>query len=151
MAGHTTVRDRGWNRIMRELQVAKVTEVVIGIQQGSQNSDGVDIAEYAAANEFGTSRIPERSFMRSTFDENVQEIKREMDSTYGNVLAGSMTIRGALATLGMKHQTDVQLKINSNIQPANSPYTIAQKGSSRTLIDTAAMRNSVKYIIRAVR
>lgn len=146
---HTTDRDLGLRRFIRELQTARVTEVVIGVQEGAEN-DGQSIAEYAAYNEFGTENIPERSFMRSTFDENVAELRQDMDRRYGQVLQGTMTVRTALGLVGLKHQDQIKSKISSNIPPPNSPVTIANKGSSRTLIDTGAMKNSIHYIIRAV-
>lgn len=150
MARHTTDRDLGLQRITRELQRARVTEVVIGVQEGSVNGNE-SIAQYAMFNEYGTSRTPARSFMRSTFDAKVAELRQDMDARYGQMLAGEMTVRKALGLVGLKHQDDIQTKIGSNIQPANSPYTISQKGSSRTLIDTGAMKNSIRYIVRAVR
>jgi hypothetical protein len=150
MARHTTDRDLGLRRITRELHRARVTEVVVGIQQGTM-ADGEFVATYAAANEYGTSKIPARSFMRSTFDSDVGELRRDMDYGYQQMLAGTMTTRTALGYVGLKHQTAIKAKIGSNIQPANSPYTIARKGSSRTLIDKAFMINGVQYIVRAVR
>ena len=149
MASRTTDRDLGLKRFIRELQVAKVTEVVVGVQQGA-NNDGQQIAEYAAYNEFGTENIPERSFMRSAFDENLAEIRRDMNSQCGRVQAGQITMRTALGLVGLRHQDQIKNKIDTNIPPPNSPVTIALKGSSHTLIDTGAMKNSIHYIMRAV-
>jgi hypothetical protein len=148
---HTTDRDLGLKRFIRELQKAKVTEVVVGVQEGSKNADGESIAEYATHNEFGTEKIPERSFMRSTFDEHVNDLSAEMDRRYSQVVAGTITVYKALGYVGMYHQKQIKAKIGSNIQPPNAPSTIAAKGSSRTLIDEAAMINSVHYLIRPVR
>ena len=149
MASRTTDRDLGLKRFIRELQAAKVTEVVVGVQQGADN-DGQQIAEYAAYNEFGTDSIPERSFMRSAFDENLAELRQDMDAQYGRVQAGQITVRTALGLVGLRHQDQIKNKIDTNIPPPNSPVTIAKKGSSHTLIDTGAMKNSIHYIMRAV-
>lgn len=149
MASRTIDRDLGLRRFIRELQVARVTEVVIGVQQGADN-EGQQIAEYAAYNEFGTESIPERSFMRSAFDENVAEIQRDMTAQYGRVQAGQITVRTALGLVGLRHQDHIKNKIDTNIPPPNSPVTIALKGSSHTLIDTGAMKNSIHYIMRPV-
>jgi len=149
MASRTTDRDLGLKKFIRQLQVAKVTEVVVGVQQGADN-DGQQIAEYAAYNEFGTESIPERSFMRSAFDENLAELKQDMDTQYGRVQAGQITVRTALGLVGLRHQDQIKNKIDTNIPPPNSPVTIAKKGSSHTLIDTGAMKNSIHYIMRAV-
>ena len=92
--------------------------------------------------------IPERSFMRSSFDENIGRIQADMDQQAGMVMTGRKDIRSALATVGEKHQIRIKAKIRSNIQPKNSDETIKRKKSSRTLIDTGAMLNSVHYVVR---
>jgi len=139
--------DRGLKKFMRELQHAKNLEVVIGLQEGDTNGE-LSIAEYAAYNEYGTGKIPERSFMRSTFDEKVSDINRDIDNKYRQVQAGKMNIYSALNLVGLRHGRDIQKKIGSNISPANSPMTIAKKGSGKTLIDTGAMINAVRHIVR---
>ena len=147
MASSTKIVDKGWNRIRRELRRAAVQEVVVGIQQGEMN-DGQAIAEYAAYNEFGTENIPERSFMRSTFDENLSGIKQDMDRRYGQVLKGELDVSRALGLIGLRHQDQIKDKIGSNLPPPNAPATIEKKGSSKTLIDTGAMKNSIHYLVR---
>lgn len=92
--------------------------------------------------------IPERSFMRSSFDENIGRIQSDMDQQAGMVMAGRKDIRAALATVGEKHQARIKAKIRSNIPPENSESTKKRKKSSRTLIDTGAMLNSVHYVVR---
>lgn len=142
--------DRGLREFIRQMQIAKVTEVVVGVHQGDSN-DGQQIAEYAAYNEFGTENIPERSFMRSAFDENLSSIKQDMDARYGQVTRGEINVKDALGLVGLRHQDQIKNKIDTNIPPPNAPATIAAKGSSRTLIDTGAMKNSIHYIVRPVR
>lgn len=147
---HTTDRDLGLRRFIRELQIARVTEVVIGVQEGSVN-DGQSIAEYAAYNEFGTENAPERSFMRSTFDSHVSDISADLERRYGQVQSGAMTVKTALGLVALRHQDQIKRTIDNHVPPPNSPFTIALKGSSHTLIDTSAMKNSIHYIIRPVR
>lgn len=140
--------DRGWKRIVQNVRGVAVSEVIIGIQEGEVN-DGQSIAEYAACNEFGTEKIPERSFMRSTFDENVDNIQSEINTRYDQVLAGQLTTRKALGLVGMHHQDQIKHKIsNVNILPKLAPSTIDKKGSNKTLIDTGAMNASVHYAVR---
>lgn len=142
--------DRGLKKFMRELQVARSVEVVIGLQEGDTNG-GLSIAEYGAYNEYGTGNIPERSFMRSTFDEKINDIGRDISSKYAQVQSGQLTVYAALNLVGMRHGRDIQRKIGSGIGPENSPATIAIKGSDRTLIDTGSMINSVRHIVRRAR
>jgi len=146
---YTTDRDMGLQRFIRELQTAGVTEVVVGVQEGSDNN-GQSIAEYAAYNEFGTTRAPERSFMRTAFDENVNDLSADIDRRYSQIVAGTKTVYQALGLIGLRHQEQIKHKIDTNVPPPNAPLTIALKGSSHTLIDTGAMKNSIHYIIRRV-
>ena len=147
MARNVTDRDLGLKAFIRQLEVARTVEVAVGIHAGDV-ANGQQIAEYAACNEYGTDSIPERSFMRSSFDENLSKIKADMDQQASRVMDGQIDIRSALGVVGMKHQDRIKRKIGSNIQPANHPETIKRKKSSRTLIDTGAMLNSVHYVIR---
>lgn len=148
---HTTDRDLGLKRIMRELEKAKTATVEVGIHEGSGQLDGVTIAQYAMYNEYGTSRIPERSFMRSTFDEKLGEIKATMDRQYNQVITGNSTVFRALSRLGMEHETDIKQKIRDLKTPPNAKSTIAKKGSDNPLIDTGTMLNTVRYVVKGQR
>lgn len=147
MASSTKDIDKGFKAFKQELQRAKNATVEIGIHQDSIN-DGLSIAEYAAYNEFGTIDIPERSFMRSTFDEKQSEINADMAKRYKQVIDGKIGVHRALSLIGMRHAQDIQEKIGSNIQPANSEATIARKKSTKTLIDTGAMRQSIRHVVK---
>lgn len=144
---YVTDKDMGLQQFIRELQSARNAEVVIGLQEGDM-AGGQSIAEYGAYNEFGTEDIPERSFMRTTFDEKQQDLNAFITRQYDLVKQGKITVYRALGLIGLRHQDQIQKKIGSNIQPKNADSTIAQKGSSRTLIDTGAMLAAVRYIIR---
>lgn len=148
MASSTTDNDLGLKQFMRELEKAKRVVVEIGIHTDAKN-EGESVAQYGAYNEFGTGNIPERSFMRSTFDENTQKISQDLNNRYNQVKSGQLTVYTALKLVGERHVGQIQLKIGSNISPANSPATIKRKGSSKTLIDTGIMRNSIRAIVRA--
>lgn len=139
--------DLGLKKFIAEMQSARSVEVVVGILEGTMN-EGQSVAEYAAHNEFGTDKIPERSFMRSAFDENKHGISVVMGQQFAKVKRGEKTVVAALNHLGMYHQAQIQKKIGSNIQPANSPVTIAKKGSSRTLIADGVMQKETHYLVR---
>ena len=148
MARNVTDRDLGLKAFIRQLEVARTVEVAVGILEGSTNREGTSIAYYGAVNEYGID-VPERSFMRSSFDENLSKIQNDMNQQAGLVITGQSTVKAALSAIGMKHTDRVKRKIGSNIQPPNHPETIRRKKSSRTLIDNGDMINSVHYIVRA--
>lgn len=147
---YVTDKDLGLQRFIAQLQVAKRAEVVIGLQEGDTNG-GQSIAEYGAYNEYGTGDIPERSFMRTSFDENNRRISQDIATQYDLVKQGKKTVYAAFNWIGERHSTDIKDKIGSNIQPANSPITIARKGSSATLIASGIMQKLVRHIVRIPR
>lgn len=68
--------DRGWKRIKREIAKMDSAYVKTGIQQGTADyKGGVAATTVAMVNEFGSEdgHIPERSFLRSSFDENATQ------------------------------------------------------------------------------
>ena len=148
---YTTDRDLGMRRIMRELRNARTAVVEVGVQEGSKNLEGLTIAQYAAYNEYGTGKIPERSFMRSTFDERLGQINYRMSQQYNLMLMGGTTVFGALSRVGLEHQTDIQQKILDLKTPPNAQVTIDKKGSDNPLIDSSAMINSIRYVVKGVR
>ena len=144
MASSTKDIDKGYKAFRAELQRARNATVEIGIHEDKFN-DGLSVAEYGAYNEFGTKDIPERSFMRSTFDEKQSQINADMAKRYDQVKTGKIGVHRALSLVGERHAQDIQDKIGSNIAPKNSDATIARKKSSKTLIDTGIMRQSIRH------
>lgn len=150
-----TVRDidRGWKRIRRQLTKFDGAAVIVGIQSDEPpRAGGTSMALVAAANEFGTDdgHVPERSFLRSTMDENRTRYFRLARDLHDDVIRGKIRIWPALSRIGQKAQADVQKKIVDLRDPPNAPSTIARKGSSNPLIDTGAMRQSIRYVVEGV-
>lgn len=145
-----TDRDLGWKAIKREVERAQRREVAVGILQGSNDSEGASIAEYATYNEFGTEDVPSRPFMAMSFDENVAAINSDFQRQSKRLVTGEVTAEQALTIIGQKHAGRVQNTITGrNILPALAPSTIAaKKGSTKTLVDTGAMTNAVQIELR---
>lgn len=142
-------RDLGWRRIKREIAKTARLEVVVGVHQGAGQTDGVDIAEYAADNEFGTDRIPSRPAHRIAFDENVSKIAADLDQQGGRIVTGQATADQSLTIIGQKHADRIKNTITGRqIDPPLSPATVARKGSDKTLVDTSAMVNSIHPKVR---
>jgi len=141
-------KDLGLKRFKAELEKAKVATVLIGVHQGDMNG-GKSIAEYGAYNEFGTSSIPDRSFMRTSFDENNSRISRDIEREYNKLKLGSTDVYTALSLIGLRHSDDIKRTITyRNILPALAPSTVKRKGSSKTLIDSGALRKSIHHVVK---
>lgn len=148
MAENVLVIDHGFNAILRELQKVDKLDVAIGVQENA-NANGQTIAEYAAYNEFGTNKIPSRPFMRIAFDRNRSEIDADFDRVGGQILTGQYSAQQALTVLGIKQTDRIKNTISGqNIPPPLSAYTVAQKGDSKTLVDTGAMINSITFVLK---
>ncbi len=163
MAVTVKVIDHGWEAIkarMRPLGDAGAV-VKVGVQgvQGAANHQGttLSVAQLATIHEFGKRIhqprmnrmivIPERSFLRATIDQYQAAIaRRDVLLAQGFVL-GKFALKPALELLGQYVVGLIKQRIANGIPPANSPYTIAKKGSSKPLIDTGQLRNSITYVV----
>ena len=95
-----------------------------------------------------TIEIPERPFLRSTFDEKHKEWEQKAAKQLDMVASGRKDAIGMLNTLGNVVEGDVKRKIASGPFTPNAPSTVRQKKSAKPLIDSGRMRSSVRYIIR---
>lgn len=92
--------------------------------------------------------IPARPFIRSTMDERRERYGADATRLWNQILEGRQTLRGGLALLGQLVERDIRMKIRTLRTPPNAPSTIAKKGSDNPLIDTGAMRGSVRYAVK---
>jgi len=139
-------RDLGLKEIKAELKKLKLMSVKVGIVEGhNKTEDGVNIAEYAAFNEEGTQHIPSRPFIRSWVDNHKEQIDKMLTSAFNRVLSGKWTAEEAMKRIGEFAQSGIKKNIIDGKFEPNSPKTIAKKGSSKPLIDTGTLRNSIRY------
>ncbi len=138
----------GLNEYLQKLSVLSKHPVSVGVHKSAGKHDGSDltVAEVGAYNEFGTERIPERSFMRSAMRENkienllmIARIIKKISSGQGG------NYRQAMGKVGMKVQNDIQRKIVDLKTPPNAQSTIDRKKSSNPLIDTGQLVNSIRW------
>ncbi len=136
---------------MREASKGAGISVGVHAQEGAQEhkaKDGevapVTILDIALFNEFGLG-VPERSFIRAWFDSASKENKEALERALKLVLKGGKTLPEALELVGLRFQGQIQKFIAAGVPPANAPATVAQKGSSKPLIDTGQLRDSVTF------
>ena len=157
-----------FNRIpdlVRELNYLATHKVHIGIFADAKREDGAPMLVIAAANEFGAKIpkrqarfgnlddenpggwviIPERSYLRAWFDENVDALQATMEHLIGQVVEGKISGRAALETIGGYVATHVQAYMVDLKTPPNAPSTIARKGSSNPLIDTGQLKDAITW------
>jgi hypothetical protein len=139
------VRDR-----LKTLGKAYVT---IGVHDDagkySEGNPPPDVVEVALWMEYGTETIPERSFIRSTVDENVSKINQWREEAVRKIIFERLSVEKALESIGIKVQFLIQNKIKSNVPPPLAPSTKAAKQRKGvapvTLIDTGLLLRSITY------
>lgn len=134
-------------RYLAEIQKMSESVVRVGFQDGRNNyEDGTSLVEVAAFNEFGNSETPARPFMKQSFDRHGDELKAICSAMMKQIEKGQ-TAEYALKNIGVAAKGIVQNEIvDGNFVP-NKPSTISRKKSSKPLIDTGHMRQSVDYVI----
>lgn len=142
--------DNGANALIKAaLQAAKGAELRVGIleEKGSEKAEGspdVTVADVATFNEFGLG-VPERSFIRRWYDDQLEENKRKFRALQARVLRGEITQELAFKQLGLVFVGDIQKRISGGIPPENAESTVERKGSSVPLIDKGQLRSSVSF------
>ncbi len=119
-----------------------------GAQPHGEAGDEVTLIEIACFNEFGTATIPERSFIRAWFDEAEADLRAKLTMLMQSVVRGERTRQQVLDTMGAYCVGEIQKRIAEGIAPENAPSTIAQKHSSKPLVDTGQLRSSISYDVK---
>lgn len=140
-----TAEGRRFQKMLEELAEK---EVRIGFQHGeATEEDGTDICDVAAWNELGTERMPSRPFLRKSVDENGERINSFLRSKKDDIVRGVPAER-ILNEIGIFQKDLIQEKITEGSFEPNKESTVRKKGSSKPLIDTGRMRQSVNYVIQ---
>lgn len=153
------IRDTGWDKIAAQAKrAARNKRVHVGVLGDADGpGDGtLGLPGIAAVHEFGSSDgvIPERSFLRASFDENEEKLEDMMAKLAGQVLVGRRTVEEALEILGLAFSSMVRKFITAGdpIPPPNVPAVAARKqamgaGDIRTLVDTGAMVQAISHAV----
>lgn len=152
-----TDRDQGWKGLYTEFTTSKGgDEVFIGFlrssglyqrRSGGKSAAPMTMAQLGAIHEFGAPKahIPERSFMRSAVDQNADKIARLSSQLLVKVLDGSMPRKQALGIIGAFVQGLMRRVITGGLSPPLSARRVAEKKSSKPLIDTGQLINSIDW------
>ena len=137
---------------MKELaqRLERDQRVLVGVPKGAgAYEDGLTIATIAAVNNFGSAdgQIPARPFLQPAVEEGAPVYRRLAEIMLPKVLSGEMEMQTLLEQMGMLAEGHVKQKITDLRTPPNAQSTIDKKGSDNPLIDTGALRQSIRYVI----
>lgn len=110
----------------------------VGILEGKY-PNGLNIAQNARFQEFGTYNIPPRPFFRNALKQNQKKwitfYKRGLKQRDANIVG----------KVGVMASSDIKMSITKTLTPPNAESTIRKKGSSHPLIDTGLLRSAIDY------
>lgn len=140
MAVTITDKDRGYKKLQKVF--SKQAEKPAAVRVGVQGSDAmqlhgkVTVVDIATVHEFGSidGRIPQRSFIRSTFDKNRAHYQKVINKIARDVLDEKLDAARALGLLGEKFVADIKAAIRAHIDPPLADSTIrARTGKIKNL------------------
>ncbi|MBS5780231.1 hypothetical protein [Megamonas sp.] len=138
--------DLGWEKIIKNMKTLDKKVLKVGIQEGDMSADGKNTMAYIGSiHEYGAEHIPQRSFIRSTLDDNSSQIANLSGQLGAKIIEGKQTPEQALNLIGLKIAGMIQEKITDGNFTPLSPATVRAKGDNKPLIDTGRMRASIKH------
>lgn len=130
----------------------------VGVLNASDAYPGQDrtVGQVAADMEFGTERVPSRSFLRTPVDNAMGEINSLRETLVEEIIAGRLAIADALQQLGFFMSNRIKNTIYQGIKPELRPSTRAAKRTERKnkgvsptpdtpLMDTGTLVSKVGY------
>ena len=137
------------DRLKKALTGKRERIVKVGIPSTAKESDGGSTALIAAVHEYGApdKGIDERAFLRTGLQKNLGRYKALNEQNLKKVINGGMSVDDALGRLGLMASSDVKDHIRDGSFAPLDPKTIKRKGSSKPLIDTGQMRQSITFEI----
>lgn len=135
-----------------EIAKTGATTVTVGIHAdaGNHPDSGMTNAQLGALLNYGNpdnklfgnpAPIPARPWLIP----GVQSGKQDIIDTVAHGVSNAIPAKQILEQMGAFAAGAVQQYMTDLQQPPNSPYTVAQKGSSNPLISTGALRASITY------
>lgn len=115
-------------------------KIYVGIV-GSADSEVIKIAH---AHEYGTEKLPERSFIRASFDADQDKLDRIITGSVEKVLSGAISADAAANAIGAQAVQLVQNFIDDNRVKPKSDYS--KKTQHTTLYETGThIRDRIAY------
>jgi len=133
----------------KALQVESLPDIKVGVKSGIAYPDGTPVELVGLVHELGDEdlNIPERSYLRSTIDENRKEYNKDMMYIIKRIFDGDSNAISMVNLLGAKIEGDVKTKITDLDEPELKDSTLKQRkgNSSNPLVDTSLLRRSIIY------
>lgn len=157
-----TVReiDKGYNNLRFNAKRLRNKEVLVGMFNDVHKEEGgnkkrITVAQLMAIHEYGSvSRgLPARPIFAITYNKNKGDMYHYVGVMLTNILAGKRTMERGLSKIGARYEGMLKETFTrGDVKPLSPAYKKRPSGqkvdsSSKPLIDTAQLKNSVSYKI----
>lgn len=146
-------KDLGKARIKKDLRGLNSYAALVGIpstaprpvDRETKKPLAINMASLALIHELGSAanKIPARPFMKQTRQRAEGRFARLLRRLYKQVVDGKVRPFDGLSKLGMAYEGEMKNTFTTGSFTPNKPATIKRKGSSRPLIDTGHLRQSI--------
>ena len=148
-------KDMGKAKIERELRAARKLVALVGIPSDAkrhEDNPNIGLAEIAFIMEKGSTvnNIPPRPFMKQTRIMNEKKVAEHTKKYLSAISTGKMSAMDAIKKLGASYEGAMKKIFISGTFAPNAPSTARRKKSSRPLIDTGLLRQSIKYKVAKI-
>ncbi|QBO37276.1 hypothetical protein EQG49_12805 [Periweissella cryptocerci] len=106
---------------------------------------GKDGSNYKNSIPIKKAVIPERSYLRSTWEEKKFNWREQSQELWVQVALGKKTAAWAANRLGQIMKRDIDRSMKQKGFAKNAPLTTANKGSNKPLFDTGSLRGALTY------
>lgn len=146
-------KDLGKARIKKDVRGLNSYAALVGIpstaprpvDRETKKPLAINMASLALIHERGSAanNIPARPFMKQTRQRAEGRFARLLRRLYKQVVDGKVRPFDGLSKLGMAYEGEMKNIFTTGSFTPNKPATIKRKGSSRPLIDTGHLRQSI--------
>jgi hypothetical protein len=136
---------------MRKQSGLKLNVGVGFFEQSHPHRDGdgkmsdLTVTEIAIINEYGDGHTPARPFMAQTWERYKNETANKISGLVKMLMDGQLSRIAYVARIGAYYRGKIQRTIVDGDFLPNAPSTIRKKKSTKPLIDTGEMRQSVEF------
>lgn len=151
----TVTRDNGLLDRIKSVAKRYTAKVEIGYLDGAMHKSSITsgksrpiaLKDLAAIHEYGLG-VPKRAFIEPSLKKNRRKYLLYAGKQITPIIRRRQSMNAAWQTLGAMAVADIQqYMVTARFTPL-APTTIKRKGSSKPLIDTGQMRQSITYRVK---
>lgn len=146
----TVTRDNGLFDRIRNTARRYSAKVEVGYFGNGQHTGKrpITLGNLARIHEHGTRHTPKRPFVAPALAKNRGKYLKLAGESFIPIVRGKKTTNQLWQLVGQEAVKDVQDYMVTATFTSLSPKTIKQKGSSKPLIDTGQLRQSITYRVK---